>query len=133
MLLIEKDRGFQNPEGMVKGYGRVGVRVQILLPPTNPYPSRGSQGSKELLLQVPQTPATAQYGPWCQYLLIPPPLCMYYVGTIPTIKRGFFNITSIRQFSVTFSARFCSGHPLVCIAQSVAPLCTLINSYRACI
>jgi hypothetical protein len=44
--LVEKDRGFENPEGMVKGYGRVGVRVQMLLPPTNPYPSRGSRGSR---------------------------------------------------------------------------------------
>jgi hypothetical protein len=43
---LEKDRGFENPEGMVEGYGRVGVRVQMLLPPTNPYPSRGSRGSR---------------------------------------------------------------------------------------
>ncbi|KAN0133839.1 hypothetical protein V8E53_008334 [Lactarius tabidus] len=43
---VEKDRGFENPEGMVEGYGRVGVRVQMLLPPTNPYPSRGSRGSR---------------------------------------------------------------------------------------
>jgi hypothetical protein len=41
---VEKDRGFENPEGMVEGYGRVGVRVQMLLPPTNPYPSRGLGG-----------------------------------------------------------------------------------------
>ena len=41
---LEKDRGFQNPEGTVEGYGRVGVRVQMLLPSTNPYPWWGYQG-----------------------------------------------------------------------------------------
>ena len=35
--LLEKDRGFQNLKGTVKSYGRVGVKVQILLPSTKPY------------------------------------------------------------------------------------------------
>ena len=38
VLKLEKDRGFKNPEGTVEGYGRVGVRVQMLLPSSNPYP-----------------------------------------------------------------------------------------------
>ena len=41
---LEKDRGFQNPEGTVEGYGRVGVRVPMLLPSTNPYPWWGYWG-----------------------------------------------------------------------------------------
>jgi hypothetical protein len=41
---VEKDRGFENPEGSVEGYGRVGVRVGIFQPSTYPYPSRGSRG-----------------------------------------------------------------------------------------
>ena len=41
---LEKDRGFQNPEGTIKGYGRVGVRVWMLLPSTNPYLWWGYQG-----------------------------------------------------------------------------------------
>ena len=43
-MRLEKDRGFQNPEGTVEGYGRVGVRVQMLLPSTNPYPWWGYRG-----------------------------------------------------------------------------------------
>jgi hypothetical protein len=43
-ILVEKDRGFENPEGSVEGYGRVGVRVGIFQPSTYPYPSRGSRG-----------------------------------------------------------------------------------------
>ena len=35
--VLEKDRGFQNPQGIGEGYRGVGVRVHILLPPTNPY------------------------------------------------------------------------------------------------
>jgi len=41
---VEKDRGFQNPEGTGEGYGRVGVRVRMLLPSTNPYPWWGYRG-----------------------------------------------------------------------------------------
>ena len=41
---LEKDRGFQNPQGIGEGYRGVGVRVHILLPPTNPYLWRGYQG-----------------------------------------------------------------------------------------
>jgi hypothetical protein len=44
MLLLEKDRGFENPKGSVEGYGRVGVRVGIFQPSTYPYPSWGSRG-----------------------------------------------------------------------------------------
>ena len=36
-ICVEKDRGFQNPQGVGEGYRRVGVRVQFLLLPTNPY------------------------------------------------------------------------------------------------
>ena len=41
---VEKDRGFQNPQGIDEGYRGVGVRVHILLPPTNPYPWQGYRG-----------------------------------------------------------------------------------------
>ena len=41
---VEKDRGFQNPQGIGEGYRGVGVRVHILLPPTNPYPWWGYRG-----------------------------------------------------------------------------------------
>ena len=43
-MQLEKDRGFQNPQGIGEGYRGVGVRVHILLPPTNPYPWRGYRG-----------------------------------------------------------------------------------------
>ena len=43
-ICLEKDRGFQNPQGIGEGYRGVGVRVHILLPPTNPYPWWGYQG-----------------------------------------------------------------------------------------
>ena len=41
---LERDRGFQNPQGIGGGYRGVGVQVQILLPPTNPYLWQGYWG-----------------------------------------------------------------------------------------
>jgi hypothetical protein len=41
---LENDRGMVNPGGNAKGYGRVGVRVQDVLPLAYPYPWGGYGG-----------------------------------------------------------------------------------------
>ena len=38
------DQGFEKPQGFYPRVRRVGVGVQILRPPKNPYPSEGYQG-----------------------------------------------------------------------------------------
>jgi len=45
VLLVEIGRGTQNPGGLTEGYGRVGVRVRIFIPPIDPYPSGGYKGT----------------------------------------------------------------------------------------